>query len=788
MNQHLSAEQVREMLSEFVDCLYDPEDIVEIRMLPCGLSGSTHAEKLPTELSDGRVLSESQRGQGIFVGVNPRSCRVQQNQTAKECPGGRCGKCDRCVALARVVFADLDGASVEEAAARVQSADLPDPTLIVASGHGVHVYWRLEQPMDDPQEWTRVQKRIAKLLDSDPTVCNPSRIMRVPGFLNHKRPTALCQVVRAEPTTRVPLEKLLTCLPTEDEESDGETCSGGVQVNLTTMADAMKYLDQIPGAVQGEHGDDHTFRAACKMVRDFAMPFDLAFELLRVWNGRCQPPWPEKDLRAKLEHALKYGKGPIGSKVQGPVAESAESATQQDAVHAQDADVLSAESAYRDLTFPIDALPPCLQPFVREAAEAISCPQDYIAVPMLTALGAVIGRSRRIEVKPGWTESAALWTLMVGDSGTAKTPAMEAALEHVFDPLEGAGATWVTDTTAEALAQLMSEHPRGVFLCRDELSAWIRSFGQYKGGRGSDESFFLECWSGARTRVTRKVGEHDDVERKRFTVPQPFLAITGGIQPTVLSRLVSHDRIESGFAARFLLSYPPRMMRRFTETSIAQEAGSRVAEVFKLFGLLEPSPEGAPVIVGFTPEGREERRRVLEEHQAEMSRLPSTSPLLTAWSKMEGHVARLMLVLHLVRAAAKEADDKGVDAETVRRAEQLLGYFKAHAIRVYSGALQLRGTCPSIAGSRIRGADGAPGEANKPVFDKETERTVAWMQRRGDPGVQPRDLIASRIATNTQEAQRIFEQLVAAGMAYWSATDTGQRLFLCEDVERQSAA
>jgi len=63
----------------------------------------------------------------------------------------------------RVLWADIDHVSVEEALARVRAAGLPEPSIVVNSGNGVHLYWILETPylIDDAgpliaveTEWT----------------------------------------------------------------------------------------------------------------------------------------------------------------------------------------------------------------------------------------------------------------------------------------------------------------------------------------------------------------------------------------------------------------------------------------------------------------------------------------------------------------------------------------------------------------------------------------------------------------------------------------------------------
>lgn len=457
---------------------------------------------------------------------------------------------------------------------------------------------------------------------------------------------------------------------------------------------------------------------------------------------------------------------PVGAKVNSQGAEL----LSQQVVESKSVELLSVESVTKNLTVPSDALPTVLRAYVLEAAQAICCPPDYIAVPLLVGLGAAIGRTRRLQIKRGWEESAALWTMIVGYSGTAKTPAIEAALKPVFDISDSAQWMWVNDTTVEALAQVMAEKPRGVILIRDELSGWIRGFDQYKGGRGSDEQFFLEAWSGTPARITRKRDKNGNGDR--FTIRQPFLSICGGIQPSVLSKLVSQDRIESGFAARFLLSYPQRMLRQYTKDEVSEDTANNVRDLYRKLQELEFTSENEPLVMRFSNDGEREWCRWIESHQQETSSLDPNSPLVTAWSKMDGYAARIMLILHIVRHASGEVASEEVDAETVRMAERLIEYFKDHALRVYSEAL---GRKPST-----------PPPKALPVDD----RAVQWILRKGNKGVQPRDLQIARIAPTAAEAKAILDGLARHGVGVWTKRDgkTAARFYVKSTLNTQQPA
>jgi len=73
-----------------------------------------------------------------------------------------------------------------------------------------------------------------------------------------------------------------------------------------------KYIKSVPPAVEGNGGDDATFKLACVLVRGFALNEDDAWRYLVQWNVRCSPSWDDKDLEAKLRNARKYGEGAFG--------------------------------------------------------------------------------------------------------------------------------------------------------------------------------------------------------------------------------------------------------------------------------------------------------------------------------------------------------------------------------------------------------------------------------------------------------------------------------------------
>lgn len=89
---------------------------------------------------------------------------------------------------------------------------IPDnlpPSVVVSSGHGLHVYWLLDRPVtitdDNRQEVMDTARKVQQLIRNaasrrgwhiDP-VADLSRILRVPGTYNYKGDPVLCEVIDA---------------------------------------------------------------------------------------------------------------------------------------------------------------------------------------------------------------------------------------------------------------------------------------------------------------------------------------------------------------------------------------------------------------------------------------------------------------------------------------------------------------------------------------------------------------------------------------------------------------
>lgn len=460
--------------------------------------------------------------------------------------------------------------------------------------------------------------------------------------------------------------------------------------------------------------------------------------------------------------------------------------------------------------FPADVLPEPIRGFVTEAAKAIGCDASYIALPLLSGLASAIGNTHRIALKRGWTEPAIVWTAIVGESGTMKTPAFKLAMKAIrkaqadaFKEHDAARAEWeaqhlryeaeltgwkrqaakghgdagdppekpappiarryiVSDTTTEALAPILLGNPRGVLLARDELAGWLGSFDRYaKAGKaGADSAHWLSMHNGEAMTIDRKTGIPPTIH-----VPSASVSITGGIQPGILARALGQEHHESGMAARVLYAMPPRKAKRWTEADVNADTEAAVAAVFdRLFSLtMEPDPESPLMADGHGPDMRPRLVRLADdgkrawvtfynEHATEQAEL--SGDLSAAWSKLEGYAARLALVVHLTRWAAGDAtlrDASRVDEASIAAGVVLARWFGDEARRVYA-------------------------ILSESDDDRETRRLVEWIERKGGT-VTARDLTHGVRAYrgDPDAAERALSAMVEAGIGRWEADAHGPK-------------
>ena len=166
---------------QLLAAIFAPGDWIEFRSIRPGAGGRVHAwHQLGDELAPTlAALRDANDTDHAFFGANPRA--------------GAGGTRSEDVPLARCLFVDFDRSasgerrcSVFEATHRIRDVGLPTPTAIVATGNGCHAYWRLDEPIEDLDLWSRTQRAMIRALRTDGSIHDAARCMRLPGFANVK--------------------------------------------------------------------------------------------------------------------------------------------------------------------------------------------------------------------------------------------------------------------------------------------------------------------------------------------------------------------------------------------------------------------------------------------------------------------------------------------------------------------------------------------------------------------------------------------------------------------------
>jgi hypothetical protein len=224
---------------------------------------------------------------------------------------GRRSRTRDAIGAVRHVFldADRDGAGVLSCV--TARRDLPPLSYVLhTSPNHVHLFWRVIGFGHDSVE--RLQKQLASELGTDPAATPVTQNTRLPGFFNHKREQPHLVAIeylnveaRYAPADFPPLN----VAPAVPRQFEPHVLRGS---NQLVIARAKRYLAMVPPAVEGQHGDVHTFRVCCRLARGFALDDEQALHVLAEWNARCLPPWSEAELLDKLRRAARYGREPIG--------------------------------------------------------------------------------------------------------------------------------------------------------------------------------------------------------------------------------------------------------------------------------------------------------------------------------------------------------------------------------------------------------------------------------------------------------------------------------------------
>lgn len=257
--------------AKFMSTLFDRNDLVEIRAIKNLSDGSTKVvdrdwrQAFATTLLHESYRGMNENGANVYFGVNPRTRRDGTKRSINRC---------------RSVWVDLDNVSLDDARDRWLGL-LPDPSMVISSGHGIHVYWKLTEPavveaIDDRQRFEAMLKCLYADLGADSTQ-DVNRLLRLPGLKNVKSTPVPCELIYSDGPT-VPLSTFNRWFAASDRQhAEPPPPARLASVSLPTKPEVAHHIRQIIATLD-RPSDDRSrrdFAVVCKLLRLGLAPTEI---------------------------------------------------------------------------------------------------------------------------------------------------------------------------------------------------------------------------------------------------------------------------------------------------------------------------------------------------------------------------------------------------------------------------------------------------------------------------------------------------------------------------------
>lgn len=357
----IAADQIAATLKLF----FSPDDVFEVRTLGGGRTKGGWFLGSMADRAAEKIAEAAKVADGVYFTPNPSSRECFKRSAGLLSPATFPLTADADVPQRRYLIIDVDPVRPAEfkndsatdaekmalpavagsVASFLKSHRWPAP-LVVDSGNGVHLYYRLTDALPGGPVADAAADPLASLLAClnarfgtaaagiDTTVFNASRIMKVPGTPARKGPGTADrphrvswlfnlhdgwgETVAHHGAATIP--ELLADLdpegtvrarrPTQPAATRGVTTPVLVGGDIILpplykrIERASKYLRKVPDAIDGGGGSNVTFTAARVLVHGFCLDEATAFDLLWTeYNPRCKGPWDEPKLRHKVRDA-----------------------------------------------------------------------------------------------------------------------------------------------------------------------------------------------------------------------------------------------------------------------------------------------------------------------------------------------------------------------------------------------------------------------------------------------------------------------------------------------------
>ena len=645
-----------EQLAAYAAVAWEPEDLIEIRPLPPwgGSQAWIKANELAS-LSD-KLQTISDRGTNIYAGICPRN-KIGGSK-AIDVDGGR------------VIWLDFDDCPPEHALKICGDISLPPPSMAVMSGHGCHLFWRLDS-WTPKAELSRVIIDLISLLQTIPNshidkgASDPPRILRLPGFINHKAPKALAHIV-FDSSTRYPISLFDSFLASKIKpipQAIAETAD---------TQNARKYPAKIPGSSKG--GRTNTaFKVACVLVNDKCLSDADALGLLIEWDAYSNAPSIASDYGMEefskiIQNAHRYAKQPKGNK-----------AKKQHSIRDIDVDLSGILSKIKPTTIPEKFLnvPGFIGEVMAHNLATAHKPQPALALAGALALQAILCAGKLTDTK---RTRPNVYISGVAESGEGKDWAKklnkEILLRAGLSHLQAEGIK-----SGSGLVNALVRHPQLLFHI-DEYGRYIKSAAnQEKNPHIYDVvSKLLILYSSSDS--VFESDRYADADKGGKQIRNPHAIIYGITVPRSLYEGLTGESVTDGFLARSLIfEISEKVKRRIVSHADIPES---IIDQAKAWGDWRPGGSGnlgtEPFIMEYTSGASEIEVDFLQTENDEIEHLKD-DPCATLWTRTAENAAKLSMLF----AASRGQSDLRLDSEAVQWGYGLSEWLTRRMVEIVQG-------------------------------------------------------------------------------------------------------
>jgi hypothetical protein len=387
-----------------------------------------------------RTFDNAEKARGFIAQHNAAGCNLNSINPTKNALTKKARKDD----IARVEYLHVDGdpspdETPEQFKARLSpqiAAYQPKATFVVDSGNGIQLLWRLREPVaitgnDVVEDVEARNHALALAFHANPSTRNIDRLFRLPGTINY--PTRSKRDVGRKECKAKLLEFNKVAYPL----SDFRPYQAPIIATTTTQTKTAT-TTELPANLR------------TLLLSEGCGGYETRSELVFAFlAGAIRAGLPDSTIIAAcLDHTCR-GKGIYQHIAEDGGRQCAERQLQRarekvvrirndkDPHTWEEPDVSILDDQRGELpAFPLDALQPKeLREWVTRSASSSGTTVDHVAVPLLGVAASLIGGARCGRAGP-FAQPTTLWTFMIGDSGTGKTPGLDAtrkplsALEH----------------------------------------------------------------------------------------------------------------------------------------------------------------------------------------------------------------------------------------------------------------------------------------------------------------------------------------------------------------------